>query len=91
MQGALITPIGMFDQVDLRTNTRKTVRMVCCPCQASSTQSEAEYKRQMMGARLSYQEIQQVRVQCSKCREEMVMGSLEVHLKTHHGKAMGGI
>ena len=26
--------VGLFDRVGLRTNVRKTVRMICCMCQA---------------------------------------------------------
>ena len=49
LQGAFITLVGLFDRVGLRTNVRKTVGMVCRPCQAAGTQSEVVYGRRMMG------------------------------------------
>ena len=49
IQGAFNTLVGMFDRVGLRTNVRKTVGMVCRPCQAAGTQSEVVYGRRMMG------------------------------------------
>ena len=42
LQGAFSTLIGLFNRVGLQTNVRKTVGMVCLPCQATGTQSEAE-------------------------------------------------
>ena len=45
MQGAFDTLVGIFDRVGLRTNIRKTVRMVCRSCQAAGSQSEAAYKQ----------------------------------------------
>ena len=47
--------------------------MVCCPCQAAGTQSEAAYKRQMVGMGPSYWEIQWMRVQYWGFGEEMEM------------------
>ena len=38
-----------FDWVGLRKNSEKMVGMVCRPCQAAGTQSEAAYERRMMG------------------------------------------
>ena len=56
MQGAFSTLVGLFDWVGLRKNVVKTVEMVCCMCQAVGTQSEAAYKRKIMGMGLSYRE-----------------------------------
>ena len=64
--------------------------MVCCPCQAVGTQSEAVYERRMVGAGISYQDINRVRVQCSECGEEMAMGLMAVHQQTNHKNAEGG-
>ena len=50
IQGFFITLVGLFDRVGLKTNARKAVVMVCCPCQAAGTQSEAAYGRRMTGA-----------------------------------------
>ena len=41
--------VSLFERVGLWTNVRKTVRMVCRPCQAAGTQSEAVYRRKMTG------------------------------------------
>ena len=49
LQGAFNTLVGLFDRVSLRTNTRKTVGMVCRPCQAAGNQSEAAYGIQITG------------------------------------------
>ena len=37
LQGAFNVLVGLFDRVGLRTNVRKTVGMVCHPCQAAGT------------------------------------------------------
>ena len=79
MQEEFSTLVGLFDWVGLRKNVRKTVGMVCRPCQAAGTQSEAEYERWMTGAGLSYRERQQVRVKCLECGEEMALGLMAVH------------
>ena len=76
---------GLFDRVDLKTNVGKTLVMVFRPFQAVGTQSEAAYRRRMMGAGSSYLERQQGRIQCKECGEEMAIGSLMVHIQTKHG------
>ena len=65
LQGGLITLVGLFDWLCMVKNVGKMVIMVCRPCQAAITHSEAAYERQMTGVGLYYQEIQQVQVQCS--------------------------
>ena len=47
IQGAFSTLVGLFYRVILKTNVRKTGRMVCCLYQAESTHSEAAYGRRM--------------------------------------------
>ena len=84
------TLVAMFDRVGLRTNAGKTVVMVCRPCHAAGTQSEASYEQRMTGAGLSYWERNRARVQRLECGEEMELGSLEVHLQTQHSMASGG-
>ena len=49
IQGAFNTLVGLFDRVVLRNNYVKTVGMVCRPCQAAGNQSEAAYRRHIMG------------------------------------------
>ena len=83
------TLVGMFDRVVLKKNTGKAVGMVCRPCQAEGTQSEAACERRVTGVEPSYRERQCVQVQCSECGEEMTLGLLAFHLLTQHGKTMG--
>ena len=56
LQGAFSTLVCLFDRVGMRTNVRKTVGMVFCPCRAEGTQSEVEYGQQMTGEGPSYRE-----------------------------------
>ena len=56
LQGAFNTLVGLFDRVGLRTNFRKTVRMVCHPCQATGNLSIAAYGRRVTGVGHTYRE-----------------------------------
>ena len=58
LQGAFSTLVGLFDRVGLRNNDEKKVGIVCRPCQAEGTQSEAAYGQRMTGEGTSYQERQ---------------------------------
>ena len=73
MHGVFRTLVGLFDWVGLMKFSVKMFGMVCCPCQAAGTQSEAAYKRQMVGMGPSYWEIQWMRVQYWGFGEEMEM------------------
>ena len=53
IQGAFNTLFGMFNRASLRTNAVKTSGMVCRPCQAEDTQSEAAYGQRMTGEEAS--------------------------------------
>ena len=90
LQGAFSTLVGLFDKVGLKTSIWKMVGMVCRMSLAEGTHSELVYKRRMMGVGPSYRERHHVRVQCLECREDMLLGSLEVHLHTQNRKAIGG-
>ena len=90
LQGDLSTLVGLLDRVVLSKNFGKTVGMVCRTRQAAGTQSENAYKQKITGAGLSYRERQKVMVQCLECGEKIILGSLEVHQQTQHGKAAGG-
>ena len=46
---------------------------------------EAAYGRRITGEGHTYRERQKGRVHCRECREEMVAGSLLIHLMTQHG------
>ena len=49
IQGAFSTLVGLLNRVGLRINSGKTVGMVCRPCRAAGTHSEAAYGRHMTG------------------------------------------
>ena len=49
IQGVFNTLVGLFDRVGLQKNVRKTVGMVCHPCQAVGNLSEAAYGRRVTG------------------------------------------
>ena len=85
LQWAFDTLVSLFDRVGLRTNVGKTFSMVCRPCQAVGTQSEAAYGRRMTGEVPTYQERQKVRVQCGDCGKDMLASSLASHRVTQHG------
>ena len=89
LQGAFDTLIGMFDKLGLQTNIGKTVGMVYGTCRASDTQLETAYNIRMTGEGLTYRKSQRVRVKCSECGEEMVLGLLKVHWWTQHGREVG--
>ena len=59
LQRALGVLIGLFDQVGLRTNTGKTVSIVCHPYHALVEMSEEAYMRWMTGIRPTFWERQQ--------------------------------
>ena len=63
-QGAFNALIGLFDRVVLRKNVRKTVRMVCHPCQATAGNiTQAAYERRLTGEGNSYKERQHNRLE----------------------------
>ena len=50
LQGAFTAQVFIFDRVGLMTNVRKTVSMVCQPCQAGSrNRKEEAYGRRITG------------------------------------------
>ena len=58
--------VSLFKRVGLQTNVRKTVIMVCRPCQAAVTQPEAAYGQKMTGEGPTYREWQKERVECGE-------------------------
>ena len=56
IQGTFSTLVGLFDRVSLRTNSGKTVSMVCRPCQAAGTHLEEAYGQRITGEGPSYPE-----------------------------------
>ena len=83
-QGVFNAPVGQFDRVGLQKNIRKTVSMVCHPCQAAGNLSEAAYRRRVAGEGLTYRERLKGRISCMECKEMMVEGSLASHRTTQH-------
>ena len=55
---------GIFDLVGLRTNIRKTLGMVCRPCQAAGVQADEAYTDRMTGKERRSKERQRERVLC---------------------------
>ena len=84
LQWAFEALLRLFERVGPQTNVRKTVSMVCRPCQEAGTQSIAAYEIKMTGEGPTYQERQRERVQCGECRKEMAVGSLAGHRMTQH-------
>ena len=85
-QGVFNAPVGQFDRVGLQKNIRKTVSMVCHPCQAAGNLSEAAYERRVTGEGPKYREYLKGQVSCRECGELMVVVSLMSHLTTQHGR-----
>ena len=69
IQGEFSTLVVLFDRVGLLTNVGKTVGIVCRPCHAAWTQSEAAYGRRMTEEGPSYHDWQKGRLQRRECRE----------------------
>ena len=71
LQGKFSTLVGLSDKVSLKNNVGKTLGMVCRPCQATGTQSEAVYRKRIMLVGPYYQERQRFWIKCTECGEEM--------------------
>ena len=61
LQRAFNVFAGLFDQVGLRKNTRKTVSMACQPYQTPVRMSVEAYERRTMGTGTTFWERQQRR------------------------------
>ena len=89
IQGAFNALVGLFGRVGLQKNVRKTVGMVCHPCQAAGNITKAAYGRRITGEGNSYRERQRDWVECKECGEQLAVGSLSSHMMIQHGKAAG--
>ena len=69
LQGAFKNLVGLFDRVGLLINVGKTVGMVCQPCQAAGSLSEAAYGRRVTGEGPTYMESLKGQVSHRECRE----------------------
>ena len=56
LQGAFNTLVGLFDRGGFRTNVRKTVGIVCHPCQAAGNLTTEAYGRRVTGVGPTYSE-----------------------------------
>ena len=54
LQGAFNALVGLFDRVGLQTNVRKTVSMVCHPCQAAGNITQLAHGRRLTEEGNSY-------------------------------------
>ena len=67
LHNAFDTLMELFGRVDLRKNFRKTVGMMCHPCQTVRVQADEACTRRMTGEGRSYQERQRERLQSPEC------------------------
>ena len=70
-------------------NVENMVVMTCQTFHTSVQQSEAMYKRQMMGAGSYYRSRQRERVRCPKYIVDLVSGSPDAHRQNQHGFGQG--
>ena len=83
LQGAFTALVAIFDKVGLIKNVRKTVSMVCHPCQVGArNRTEEAYGRRITGEGRSYAERHLERVACGECGEFLAIGSMSSHLMT---------
>ena len=80
---------GLFDQVGLRMNTRKTVIIACQTCHMPGRMSVEAYERRTTGIRPTFWERQRRRVECPECRVEVAAGSLLTKCQSQHGVGQG--
>ena len=67
-KGAFKNLVGLFDRVGLRKNARKTVGVVCHPCQAAGNLLEAAYGRRVTGEGPTHRKRLKGQVACGACR-----------------------
>ena len=89
IQTAFDTLIGLFDQVGLKKNVKKSMGVVCHPCRADGVRADKAYIRRMMGEGRSYKERQRGQVNYPECGKDLVRGSLSVHLQNNYGVYKG--
>ena len=75
---------GLFDQVGIRTNTRKTVIMAYHPCHAPSMMSSEACEHQTAGTGPTFREQQWMRVDFPESWVEVAAGSLMSHHQSQH-------
>ena len=91
IQTVFDTMAGLFDQVGLKMNVRKTVGMVCHTFRAARIRADKAYNRMMTGAGRSYKERKRERVSFPDYWKEFERGSLAAYCQTQHGVVKGGL
>ena len=67
LQGAFNALVDLFDRVGMQNNVRKTVGMVCHPCQAVGNLITEAYGRRVAVMGKSYRERLRDQVACGYC------------------------
>ncbi len=83
LQSALDVLITLFEQVGLKTNTKKAQVMTCIPGKIRESLSKEVYHNSRLGL-LSSTDRKRLRVKCDICSERLQASSLQSHLKTQH-------
>ena len=91
IQSEFDTLTGMFDWVGLQTNIRKTVCMVCRPCQAAGVRAYEAYTQRMAGERRRFKERHPERVLFPECGKELAKGYLVTHCQNQQVVAKVGL
>ena len=76
---------------DYRKTSKKTMGVVCRPCQASGVQADGSYTQWMTGEGRTSKERQREQVLCSECSKDIEKGSLVTHQQNQHGMKKGGL
>ena len=81
---------GLFDQVGVKTNVRKTVGMVCHPYQADGVWAYKAYTWRITVVGRNYKERHQEGVICPEYGKDLSRGSLSAHCQTQNDVVKGG-
>ena len=76
---------NLFDRLGLRTNTGKSVIIVCQPRQSVVGYPAEAEERRMTGMEMAYRSRQIQHMWCLECNTELAAGSLKAHRKNIHG------
>ena len=85
LKSAFVLLTGVFDRVGLRTNSCKTVGLVCRPFWAAGVRADEAYTRRMTGEGRCFKEQQRGRVSCPEYGKELAKGSMVTHCQNQHG------
>ena len=76
---------SLFYRVGLRTNTSKTVDMVCQLCHAPCGMSEEAYAQRTKWKGPTFWDRHRRRMECPECGVEVTAGFLLTHCQSHNG------